>query len=40
MQTSLLMKTIPKNCYKKTKRPHGNPEPAATNGTEFEGLQR
>ena len=40
MQISLLMTTEPKNCYKKTKTPHGNPEPAATNGTEIEGLQR
>ena len=40
MQTSLLMTAALKNCYKKTNAPHGNPEPAATNGTQFEGLQR
>jgi hypothetical protein len=34
------MTTITKKPLKKTERPHGNPEPAATNGTEFEGLQR
>jgi hypothetical protein len=39
MQTSLLMK-IAKNCTKRLNAPTAIRNPAATNGTQFEGLQR
>jgi hypothetical protein len=40
MQTSLLINTAFKNRYKKQNAPTRQSAPAATNGTDFEGLPR